>query len=133
MKIGNILRKRRKMLGKTLEDIAYAAETDAGNLSRIERNEQRPSLELLEAISKALLIQLSELYRMAEEQEYLTRETASPYTAIEADPQLDQLLRHYHQLNAEGRFLACNLLATLRKTHAINKASEDGADQKPVV
>jgi len=41
MKIGNILRHRRKLLGKTLEDVAYAAETDAGNLSRIERDEQR--------------------------------------------------------------------------------------------
>jgi transcriptional regulator with XRE-family HTH domain len=122
MKIGNILRQRRKMLGKTLEDVAYAAETDAGNLSRIERDEQRPSLDLLEAIAHALDTQLSSLYKSVEEQAQVM-EQSNHYTpsAVPVDKQLALLLKHYHSLSGEGRDLALNLIAALKKTHTAGR------------
>lgn len=124
MKIGNILRHRRKILGKTLEDVAYAAETDAGNLSRIERDEQRPSLDLLEAIAQALDTSVSSLYQTAEQQQHSQiMEQSNHYSAESAqlDAQLALLLKHYHSLTDEGRALALNLIAALKKTHAAGK------------
>ncbi|KUM54183.1 helix-turn-helix domain-containing protein [Rheinheimera sp. EpRS3] len=124
MKIGNILRHRRKLLGKTLEDVAYAAETDAGNLSRIERDEQRPSLDLLEAIAHALDTQVSALYQSAEAQNHTqVMEQSNNYnpSATAVDAQLALLLKHYHSLTDEGRALAVNLISTLKKPHSAGK------------
>jgi transcriptional regulator with XRE-family HTH domain len=124
MKIGNILRHRRKMLGKTLEDVAYAAETDAGNLSRIERDEQRPSLDLLEAIAHALDTQVSALYQSAEEHsrtEVMEQSNHYSPSTTAVDAQLALLLKHYHSLTDEGRSLAVNLISTLKKTHSAGK------------
>ncbi len=121
MNIGNILRQRRKLLGKTLEDVAFAANTDAGNLSRIERDEQRPSLDLLEAIAQALDTQMSALYKNAEMQQAAsTEEPDCNYIALPEpiDPQLLTLIKHYHSLSEEGQAVALNLLASLKKTHA---------------
>lgn len=121
MKIGNILRQRRKLLGKTLEDIAFIAETDAGNLSRIERDEQRPSLDLLEAIADALGVQVSVLYQEAEEQNNpKTMEQRSRYNE---QPQMALLIKHYYSLTAEGREVACNLVAALKKSHHTKSSS----------
>lgn len=122
MKIGNILRHRRKILGKTLEDVAYAAETDAGNLSRIERDEQRPSLDLLEAIAHALETSVSALYQAAEQQSHVMEQN-NHYSAepAQVDAQLALLLKHYHSLTDEGRALALNLITALKKTHSTGK------------
>lgn len=62
MKIGKVLRQHRSAQGKTLEAISFLAGTDAGNLSRIERDEQRPSLDLLEEIARALGLTVSGIY-----------------------------------------------------------------------
>ncbi|HEY0924103.1 helix-turn-helix transcriptional regulator [Rheinheimera pacifica] len=118
------MRHRRKLLGKTLEDVAYAAETDAGNLSRIERDEQRPSLDLLEAIAHALDTQVSALYQSAEAQNHTqVMEQSNNYSpsATAVDAQLALLLKHYHSLTDEGRALAVNLISTLKKTHSAGK------------
>jgi len=125
MKIGNILRQRRKLLGKTLEDIAFIAETDAGNLSRIERDEQRPSLDLLEAIADALGVQVSVLYQEAEELNYpKAMEQRSRYNEQpQMDAQLALLIKHYYSLTAEGREVACNLVAALKKSHHAKSSS----------
>ncbi|MDX3773575.1 helix-turn-helix transcriptional regulator [Chromatiaceae bacterium AAb-1] len=125
MKIGNILRQRRKLLGKTLEDIAFIADTDAGNLSRIERDEQRPSLDLLEAIAEALGTQVSVLYRDVEELHVpKTMEQRNHYNEPPVvDAQLALLIKHYYSLTDEGRELAGNLVAALKKTHSAAKSS----------
>lgn len=69
MKLGEIIRKIRQSKGLTLEDVAYAAGTDAGNLSRIERGLQRCVHELLEGIAAGLGLSVAELYLQVEASE----------------------------------------------------------------
>ena len=54
MKIGEAIKKLRIERGATQEDVALEAGTNAGNLSRIERCQQQPALELVEKIAAAL-------------------------------------------------------------------------------
>lgn len=62
MKIGEAIRKLRLERGATQEDVALEAGTNAGNLSRIERCQQQPALDLVEKIAAALGITVAELY-----------------------------------------------------------------------
>ncbi|WP_310383184.1 helix-turn-helix transcriptional regulator [Roseateles sp.] len=66
MKIGPVIREIREALKATLEEIAFAAETNASNLSRIERGTQGYSSETLARIAHALGVTVSELHRRAE-------------------------------------------------------------------
>lgn len=66
MKIGEAIRKLRLERGATQEDVALEAGTNAGNLSRIERCQQQPALELVEQIAAALGTTVAELYAYAE-------------------------------------------------------------------
>ncbi len=50
MKVGDEIRRRRKAVKWTLEDLAAEIGSDTGNLSRIERGEQVPSKELTDAL-----------------------------------------------------------------------------------
>jgi transcriptional regulator with XRE-family HTH domain len=67
MQLGEIFREIRREQNRTLEDVAFAAETDAGNLSRIERGQQRYSSDLLERIATALGLSVSALYARLEQ------------------------------------------------------------------
>lgn len=60
MDIGQTIRKARKAKGWTLDELAHQVETDAGNLSRLERGKQFASKELLGRIMKVLGIELSQ-------------------------------------------------------------------------
>lgn len=62
MKIGQIIRKIRQAHKATLEEIAFAADTNASNLSRIERGTQGYSSETLERIAAALGVTVSDLH-----------------------------------------------------------------------
>ena len=66
MKIGQVIREIREAHQATLEDIALAADTNASNLSRIERGTQGYSPETLERIATALGVTVSELHRRME-------------------------------------------------------------------
>lgn len=66
MKIGQVIREIREAHKATLEEIALAAETNASNLSRIERGAQGYSPETLERIAAALGVTVSELHRRME-------------------------------------------------------------------
>jgi transcriptional regulator with XRE-family HTH domain len=66
MDIGSVIREIRQAKSLTLEEVAYAAGTDGGNLSRIERGLQRCIPELLERIAATLNVPVSELYKRAE-------------------------------------------------------------------
>lgn len=66
MKIGQIIREIREAHGATLEEIALSADTNASNLSRIERGTQGYSPETLERIAIALGVTVSELHRRME-------------------------------------------------------------------
>lgn len=62
MEIGQEIRRRRKALGMTLEDLEALVGIDNGNLSRIERGKQGYTPETLEKIATALGCTVSELY-----------------------------------------------------------------------
>src|SRR5690606_34040037 len=62
MDIGERIREKRLEQGLTLERVAFDADMDASNLSRIERGMQQPSSALLKRIATALHISVSELY-----------------------------------------------------------------------
>lgn len=66
MKIGAVIREIRQAKGLTLEEVADAAGTDGGNLSRIERGLQRCVHEVLEGIASGLGMSVAELYLEAE-------------------------------------------------------------------
>jgi len=72
MKIGQVIRKIRKEKGATLEEIALVAGTDPANLSRVERDLQQLTPEMLENVAKALEMRVSSLYLIAEQ-------TLAPY------------------------------------------------------
>lgn len=61
MDIGNSIRQARKARRLTLEDLALQVGTDTGNLSRLERNKQGVSRDLLAKIMKALGLSLAEI------------------------------------------------------------------------
>ena len=66
MKIGQVIREIREAHKATLEEIALSADTNASNLSRIERGIQGYSPENLERIAAALGVSVSELHRRVE-------------------------------------------------------------------
>ncbi len=66
MKIGQVIRGIREAHKATLEEVALAADTNASNLSRIERGTQGYSPETLERIATALGVTVSELHRRME-------------------------------------------------------------------
>jgi transcriptional regulator with XRE-family HTH domain len=62
MKIGQVIREIREAHKATLEEIAFAADTNASNLSRIERGTQGYSADTLDRIAKALGVTVSDLH-----------------------------------------------------------------------
>ncbi|OHC67201.1 MAG: hypothetical protein A3H93_10015 [Rhodocyclales bacterium RIFCSPLOWO2_02_FULL_63_24] len=66
MQIGQVIREIREAHKATLEEIAFAAGTNASNLSRIERGKQGYSTETLEGIASALGVTVSELHLRTE-------------------------------------------------------------------
>lgn len=62
MDIGALLKERRERRKETLEEVAFRAGTDPGNLSRIERNRQDLSVNRLIKLCEALEISLSEFF-----------------------------------------------------------------------
>lgn len=66
MNIGQIIREIREAHKATLEEIAFAADTNASNLSRIERGTQGYSAETLARIASALGVTVSDLHLRVE-------------------------------------------------------------------
>lgn len=62
MKIGDVLRRRRQERAETLEDVAFRVDSDASNISRIERNQQQISADLLERLAEALGCSVADIY-----------------------------------------------------------------------
>lgn len=67
MAIGHEVRTCRKKLGLTITDLAVAADVSVGMLSKIETGSISPSLTTLQAVSKALGVPLTALFRRFEE------------------------------------------------------------------
>ena len=63
MDVGSILREQRRNRNETLQVVAARAHTDAGNLSRIERNKQQLTVVQLVRLCDALGLPLDEFAR----------------------------------------------------------------------
>jgi len=111
MEIGKIIRGLRKEKGATLEQLAFDADFDASNLSRVERCKQRPSEEVLERIARALGTTASAIYVLAANRE----DEANPCVLRADDYAEDAVeLRHtFRALNAENRRLTVEYVKLL--------------------
>lgn len=115
MQIGDVLRKIREGRGERLLEVALRAGTDGGNLSRIERNEQRPSLDLLERLADALETPVSALYQSVEGKgagnELGEQVASSDY----GNTELTRLLRYWRTLTPANRRMAVEILKVMSK------------------
>lgn len=66
MSLGQALRHLRKEQGLTLAELAQRTNSHVGNLSRIERDVARPSLDTLYLLAKALGFSLTDIFSVAE-------------------------------------------------------------------
>lgn len=66
MKVGDEIRRRRKAVKWTLEDLAAEVGSDTGNLSRIETGKQGASEEMLRKIAVALGCRVADLFAAGE-------------------------------------------------------------------
>lgn len=82
MSVGNAIRKRRKQLNLTLQELAGRVDTDSGNLSRIERGTQGVSEAMLMRLCDALDCTAAYLYSQTE---------SSSGTSTPASPRLNLL------------------------------------------
>ena len=117
MKIGEAIKKLRLERGATQEDVALEAGTNAGNLSRIERCQQQPALELVEKIAAALGTTVSDLYAYAEaNRPKATKNKSKAKGSGEADSNTSILFRRvFHQLTPENKKLAMEFVKLLNR------------------
>lgn len=115
MKIGAAIRKIRLERGLTLEQVALEADTYAGNLSKVERGQHPPSLDLLHKIAQALSIRMSELYAIAES---ISSANPEPMLEEQADYANEVILmrRHFQTLTPANRNVALELIKVLIRT-----------------
>lgn len=116
MKLGQVICALRRERQMTQEEIALAAGTDAGYLSRIERGERQPSLPLLENIAAALEVKTSALYTAAEDLENPAAENSSLMNfGADFSEEAIQLRLAFRELSKENQHLAVELLQVLSK------------------
>jgi transcriptional regulator with XRE-family HTH domain len=114
MKIGEAIRKLRQERGATQEEVAIDAGTNAGNLSRIERCQQQPSLELVEQIAAALGTTVADLYAYAEsiqKEVTSTKQASAPSAAVETT----LFRRNFQLLTPENKRLAIDFVKLLNR------------------
>ena len=110
MHIGQVIRAIRGARKATLEEVAFAANTNASNLSRIERGTQGYSAEALERIAQALGVTVAELHLQAEEAAGAGFGSARKSKSEQA---ANSLSVKYAALSPENRALADEFIALL--------------------
>lgn len=114
MKIGQVIRMRRRAASMTLEALAAQAGTDAAGLSRIERGLQGYTPEGLAAIAAALGCTSASLMAEAEESD------ASTGRAVNDE---QELLSDYRRLQGSARSLVKLMIAEMAKNSAPNNSA----------
>ncbi len=107
MKIGEAIKKLRLDQGATQEDVAWRAGTNAGNLSRIERCQQKPALELVEKIAAALNVTVTDLYDNVS--------ISQPKNKTKSNNELILFQRLFKQLNPENKKLVTEFVKLLNR------------------
>lgn len=110
MNVGSVIRRLRKSMKMTLEVLAEAAGTDAGNLSRIERGVQSYTPEMLEALARGLETTASALISEAEEEGVITPRSRDRPLSDEQD-----LLVDYRKLRGPARSLVRLMVAEMAR------------------
>ena len=120
MKIGEAIKHLRLERGATQEDVALEAGTNAGNLSRIERCQQQPALELVEKIAAALGMTVADLYSYAAAQQPKATKSKIKAKGDNSDKSNATLLfrRGFQQLTPENKRLAVEFVKLLNRTQA---------------
>jgi len=114
MKIGEAIKQLRLERGATQEDVALEAGTNAGNLSRIERCQQQPSLELVEKIAAALGMTVADLYAHTAMQQ--TQPAKAKTDSKEKTNAALLFRRSFQQLTPENKYLAVEFVKLLNRT-----------------
>lgn len=128
MQIGDVLRKVRESRGERLLEVALRAGTDGGNLSRIERNEQRPSLDLLERLAEALETPVSLLYQRVEAKSGGSELGEQAATGDYGNTELTRLLRYWRTLTPANRRMVVDILKVMsRSQREISEGDSDTA------
>lgn len=123
MKIGQVIREIREAHKATLEEIALAADTNASNLSRIERGTQGYSPETLERIATALGVTVSELHRRMETASQSTGKSHGDLAGqkhSELDPAITS--SKYSALTPDHRELVDEFMTLLLRRQRVKKA-----------
>ena len=107
MSIGDLLKQQRLQQGQTLEAVALEAGTDPGNLSRIERNVQQPSADLLRRLGSALGLNPALLYVDGND----AREVREPVSVYGKD--LLRLQSSFNALDSHNQRLALEFIQML--------------------
>ena len=116
MKIGEAIKQLRLERGATQEDVALEAGTNAGNLSRIERCQQQPALELVEKIAAALGMTVAELYAYTEAHKTKIAKTKASTSDTEQSNAALLFRRSFQQLTTENKHLAVEFVKLLNRT-----------------
>jgi transcriptional regulator with XRE-family HTH domain len=106
--------------GATQEDVALEAGTNAGNLSRIERCQQQPALELVEKIAAALGMTVADLYAYTAAQLPKAKKGKVKFKDSSEENSNAAILfrRCFQQLNPENKHLAVEFVKLLNRTQA---------------
>ncbi|MGV8892799.1 MAG: helix-turn-helix domain-containing protein [Burkholderiaceae bacterium] len=115
MKIGQVIRHLRQEKNATLEAIAFIAETDAANLSRIERGKQNVTPEILEKIALAFDFSVSSLYLMAEQNIETYQLGGTKEDLKQARQRLDTFVSRFMLLSAANQDLINEFLEVMLK------------------
>ena len=116
MKIGEAIKQLRLERGATQEDVALEAGTNAGNLSRIERCQQQPALELVEKIAAALGMTVAELYAYAEAHKPKFAKPKIKAANTEKSNAALLFRRSFQQLTPANKHLAVEFVKLLNRT-----------------
>ena len=125
MKIGQVIREIRSAQGATLEEIALAAETNASNLSRIERDAQGYSPETLDRIAAALGTTVSALHLRMESMESAAKPARKPTQSDsgEQSTEIDPAITtgKYSALTQDHRELVDDFMTMLLRRQRVSK------------
>lgn len=118
MKIGPVIRKLRKEKGATLEQIALIAGTDPGNLSKVERDLQQLTPDMLENVAKALEMPISSLYLIVEQSAAPHTVNSSKKEAAKEIRRLEDFVTRFMLLTPEHQLMVNEFLAVMVNSQA---------------
>ncbi len=116
MKIGPVIRKLRKEKGATLEQIALIAGTDPGNLSKVERDLQQLTPDMLENVAKALEMPISSLYLIVEQTSASYFVSGSKKESAKEVRRLEDFVTRFMLLTPEHQLMVNEFIGVMLKS-----------------